>query len=185
MVLMESKDILKKGSAAPNFHLKGVDGKFYSLDDFKNSLATVIIFMCNHCPYVRAKISTINNLYSEFSKKKVSFVGINPNNHPDYPEDSYENMILFAKENNINFPYLFDETQKTAKDYGAVCTPDPFVFDSNFKLFYHGRIDDVHYPSTKNPTSLDLADALNALLSNKEFNKKVYPSRGCSIKWRD
>ncbi|MEM4137249.1 MAG: thioredoxin family protein [Candidatus Anstonellaceae archaeon] len=184
MVLLESVEKLKIGSNAPDFKLKSTDGKFYSLESFKGSAALVIIFICNHCPYVKAKISKIVSLAKEYSKKGVQFVLINPNNNPQYPEDSYENMITFAKENGIFFPYLFDETQEVAKAYGAVCTPDPFVFDSNFKLVYHGRIDDIHYPSTAKPTSEDLKEAIDAILNSKPLNKKFLPSRGCSIKWR-
>lgn len=185
MVLLKSEEKLKLGERAPNFYLKGVDEKYYSLESFENQKGLVIIFMCNHCPYVKAKISKINHLNEKYSSKKISFVGINPNNNPDYPEDSFENMKLFVKENKINFPYLFDETQKVAKDYGAVCTPDPFVFDSKFRLLYHGRIDDVHYPSNANPKSEDLEEVLKAIINNKKISKPFLPSMGCSIKWRE
>jgi len=185
MVLLKSIEKLKKGEDAPSFYLQGIDNKFYSLEDFKGSKGLVIIFMCNHCPYVKAKISKIVELSQNYLPKAISFVGINPNNHPDYPEDSFENMKKFAKEHNIKFPYLFDSTQEVAKAYGAVCTPDPFVFDSNFKLFYHGRIDDVHYPNTQKPKSEDMIEVLDSLLAGRTYTKKAQPSMGCSIKWRE
>jgi len=185
MVLLKSIEKLKKGDMAPPFSLQGIDNKFYSLNDFKGSKGLVIIFMCNHCPYVKAKIAKIVWLSEIYMQKSISFVGINSNNHPDYPEDSFENMKKFAKQHSIKFPYLFDQTQEVAKAYGAVCTPDPFVFDSNLKLFYHGRIDDVHYPNTHKPKSEDMMEVLDLLLAGKEYTKKAQPSMGCSIKWRE
>ncbi|MCX8163011.1 MAG: thioredoxin family protein [Candidatus Micrarchaeota archaeon] len=185
MVLLESVQKLKPGTKAPDFKLKATDNKIYSLANFEGSKALVIIFICNHCPYVKAKIAKIVQLALKYKNQGVQFVLINPNNNPNYPEDSFENMVKFAKENKIFFPYLFDETQEVAKSYGAVCTPDPFVFDSSFKLVYHGRIDDAHYPSAQNPTSEDLEEAILATIEGKKLNKKFLPSRGCSIKWRE
>ncbi|MFH1306305.1 MAG: thioredoxin family protein [Candidatus Micrarchaeota archaeon] len=184
MVLMKSGEHLKIGQKAPNFSLTGADNKIYTLDDFSEANALVVIFMCNHCPYVIAKISAMNSLYNTYRPRKVEFVGINSNNNPSYPEDSFENMQEFAKKSNIRFPYLFDGSQKVAKDYGAVCTPDPFVFDASMSLAYHGRFDDATSPD-KQPTTSDLADALDDILVGKLVRKNFLPSMGCSIKWRE
>jgi hypothetical protein len=140
--------------------------------------------MCNHCPYVLAKLDAINKLYSTYRPKNVAFVGINSNNNPDYPEDDFEHMKKFAYEKQIKFPYLFDETQDVAKAYGAVCTPDPFVFDASMRLAYHGRIDDAMSPGAS-PTTNDLADALDDILVGRVPKGQFKPSRGCSIKWRE
>ncbi len=184
MSLVESSQKLKPGQKALNFELFGVDGKIHRLEDYSDANALVVIFMCNHCPYVLAKIQTINNIYEQYNKRKVAFVAINSNNHPDYPDDSFENMKKFAKENHLKFDYLFDDTQKIAKDYGATCTPDVFVFDADFILAYHGRVDDARTLDAM-PTTHDLMDVLDALSVGSLPRNAFLPSMGCSIKWRD
>jgi len=139
--------------------------------------------MCNHCPYVLAKIDELNKLYSSYRPRQVGFVGINSNNNPEFPEDDFEHMKAFAAEKGIRFPYLFDETQAVAKAYGAVCTPDPFLFDSSMSLVYHGRINDAMSPEAQ-ATKHDLDEALDALLRGSLPRQAFVPSRGCSIKWR-
>jgi len=180
MSLVTSRyDKLQRGSPAPDFTLKGVDGKTYSLADLK-AKTLLIIFMCNHCPYVVPKIEAIKKIQADY--KDLLVVGINSNNNPDYPDDSFEASQAFAKKNNFNFIYLFDETQDTARAYGAVCTPDPFLFDETHKLAYHGRIDDKH-GKDEPPTKQELRDAIEEVLAGKEYTGEVLPSMGCSIKW--
>ena len=141
MALTESKSAVLN-SLAPNFNLPGVDGKNHSLDSYEGAKALVVIFMCNHCPYVIATRDRMVNLQAEFKEKGVTFVGINSNDASNYPDDSFEKMGVMAAEIGMNFDYLFDETQEVAKAYGAVCTPDIFVFNKQRQLKYRGRIDD-------------------------------------------
>lgn len=177
MVLLKSDyEILKKGDKAPDFKLIGTDGKIYSLSSFKQKLV-LIIFMCNHCPYVLAKMDEINNLSSEF-KGKVAVIGINPNDSDDYLEDSFENMKKIKHE----FYYLHDATQMTARDYGAVCTPDPYLFNERRELVYHGRLDDAPSPEMR-PKAREMKDIIEDVLSGKNISKE-HPSMGCSIKWK-
>ena len=144
MVLLESEVSLKTGDKAPDFSLKGIDDKMHSLTDY-NQKGLLVIFMCNHCPYVKAKIEAIKEIHDKF-KDQISLVGINSNDSEKYPDDSFESMKTIADEKGITFDYLVDETQEIAKKYGAVCTPDPFLFDSERKLVFHGRIDDAMNP---------------------------------------
>jgi peroxiredoxin len=166
-----------------DFSLKGIDEKVYSLKDFSCEKILVIIFMCNHCPYVKAVIKRFVNLQAKFSGRHVKLVGISPNDVIAYPEDSFENMKLFAKEHSVNFPYLIDETQQTAKDYGAVCTPDIYVYDEKRKLKYRGRLDD-NWKEESQVASKDLERAIEELLEGKEISFEQIPSMGCSIKWK-
>ena len=184
MVLVESNQKLKPGQKAPVFQLCNVDGKIRSSTDYSWANVLVVIFMCNHCPYVLSKIQAIKKLHEQYTLRNVAFVAINSNNHPDYPQDSFENMKKFASENHIKFDYLFDDTQKTAKDYGATCTPDVFVFDADQLLAYHGRIDDARTPEAM-PTTHDLVDVLDSLLVGSLPRSAFLPSTGCSIKWRE
>lgn len=182
MVLTYSKSI-PFSQKAPDFSLPGIDGKTYSLADFKNKKALVIIFMCNHCPYVQAVWGRLVALQNEFSGRGVQFVGINVNDPTQYPEDSFEKMKEYAEKRNQNFPYLQDASQKTAKDYNAVCTPDIFVYDENRKLVYHGRVDD-NWQEPEKIAKRELAEALEALLKGKKPSQEQNPSMGCSIKWK-
>lgn len=182
MALMESTQKLKLGDRAPDFNLMGVDGKFHKLDDYSQARAVLIVFMCNHCPYVLAKLPALLELHRVYAPKGVAVIGINSNNNLEYPDDSYEKMQAFVKEKGMRFTYLFDETQKTAKQYGAVCTPDPFLFDGSGALIYHGRIDDAMTPEAQ-PTKHDLAEALDMTLDGRLPRAGFLPSRGCSIKW--
>jgi peroxiredoxin len=166
-----------------DFSLKGIDEKIYSLKDFSDEKILVIIFMCNHCPYVKAVIKRFINLQLKFPDKNVRLIGISPNDVIAYPDDSFENMKLFAKEHSINFPYLIDDTQQTAKDYGAVCTPDIYVYNENRKLKYRGRLDD-NWKDESQVTTKDLEKAIEELLKGKEISFEQIPSMGCSIKWK-
>lgn len=179
MALKSSEDKLKRGDSAPDFKLKGTDEDMHSLGELKGEKATLVVFMCNHCPYVLPKIKELNRIHLDFKDRGVRVIGINSNNHPDYPQDSFENM----KELGVGFPYLFDETQDVAREYGAVCTPDPFLFDKDMKLIFHSRIDDTHGPEA--PEKHEMYTAIEEYLMSGKITRKVKPSMGCSIKWRD
>jgi peroxiredoxin len=182
MVLLKSNPG-ETGSAAIDFELKGVDGKIYSLDSFASKSVIVLIFMCNHCPYVQAVVERFVRLQSKFKDKGVQLIGISSNDVESYPEDSFENMIVFSGERNINFPYLLDENQSVAEDYNAVCTPDIYVYDSSRLLRYRGRLDD-NWKEEENVRSRDLEAAIESVLINKEITFEQIPSMGCSIKWK-
>ncbi|MEK7523591.1 MAG: thioredoxin family protein [Patescibacteria group bacterium] len=170
------------GQKAPDFSLPGIDGKTYTLAHFKNKKALVIIFMCNHCPYVQACWTRLITIQKEFGPKGVQLVGINSNDETAYPDDSFEKMKEFAKQKGQNFPYLRDASQEVAKKYSAVCTPDIFVYDENLGLAYHGRLDDNWQDEAK-VTKHELAEALEALAQGKKPSPNQNPSMGCSIKW--
>jgi len=183
MTLLRSLDKLKTGDKAPDFNLKGIDGKNYTLNDFKDAKALLIIFMCNHCPYVKAKQETIKDLQEKYNKGLV-IVGINSNESENYPEDSFDGMIKTAKEKGFNFVYLHDDTQEVAKSYGASCTPDPFLFDAEQKLVFHGRLNNQMEPDQE-PTEFDMDEAISAVLECKKPKHEFLYSIGCSIKWKN
>ncbi len=177
------------GSQAPEFSLPGVDGKTYRLRDFHESgdvKALVVVFMCNHCPYVVATQGRINALAKEYASRGVRLVGINSNDFVKYPDDSFDAMKKRAKEQGYVFPYLRDETQEVAKAYGAVCTPDFFVYENaggEFVLRYRGRLDD-NWKDESAVKRRDLALALDEILSGRAPNPDQPSSMGCSIKWK-
>lgn len=176
-----SSQTLQKNDSAPSFRLMGTDDKFYSLDDFR-SKSLLIVFICNHCPYVKARIDDLVTLQTRFPKSDLQIIGINSND-PSYQEEGFENMIKFSKENNFNFPYLIDDTQQIARSYGAVCTPDPFLFDLNRKLVFHGKINDAMEPEMT-PQVHVMENNIKRLLDGKSIEKDFDPSIGCSIKWK-
>ena len=182
MVLLESKITLKTGDSAPDFSLKGIDDQIHSLGSYAQSKGLLIIFMCNHCPYVKAKIDAIKQIHEKFNEK-IALVGINSNDSIEYPDDSFESMKKVADEKGMKFDYLVDDKQDVAKRYGAVCTPDPFLFDENRKLIFHGRIDNAMNPDTT-ATENTMQDNLKKFLAGKKIEKDFDPSIGCSIKWK-
>lgn len=182
MVLLASEyKILKRGETAPAFKLPATDNQMYSLPQITGSKATLIIFMCNHCPYVLPKIKEIKRIAVDFKSKGLAVIGINPNESLNYPEDSFEKMKEYYVQWGIPFHYLRDESQETAKAYGAVCTPDPFLFDADLKLVYHGRITDVHGKEGGTP---ELYQAIDEFLKTGKISRPEKPSMGCSIKWK-
>ncbi len=184
MVLLTSQyNVLKDGDGAPDFNLKGIDGKSYSLASFKGK-PILVIFMCNHCPYVKPKMEYLVKLQQKYGEDGLQLVAINPNDPTNYPEDSLEGMQKLARKKAFNFPYLIDETQEVAKSYGAVCTPDPFLFNSEHKLVYHGRFDDAHGQAHLAGSTTEMEDAIRQLLSEGKVTVTVFPSMGCSIKWK-
>ncbi len=174
---------LKIGDKAPDFKLPGVDGKAYTLSDFRGKKILVIAFMCNHCPYVLAYLERIKSIQSDFGIKGVHLVGINANDEVNYPDDSFDKMIEMAQAKKLNFTYLRDEDQAAANAYGAQCTPEVFIFDGERKLRYHGRIDD-NYKDENAVKVHDLRNAINSLLHNEKVGIELTPAVGCSIKWR-
>ncbi len=174
---------LRIGTKAVNFNLKGIDGKYYSLESFKEKKVLCIIFMCNHCPYVVAVQQRINQIAKDYAVKSFALIGINPNDPVTYPEDSFENMVIRAKEQGYVFPYLFDETQETARAYDAVCTPDIYLYDEKRLLVYRGRIDD-NWKDESSVTRKELRMAIDRILENKPIDFEMIPSMGCSIKWK-
>ncbi len=182
MVLLESKITLKTGDSAPDFSLKGTDDQIHSLESYTGNKGLLIIFMCNHCPYVKAKIEAIKEIHEKFNEN-IAVVGINSNDSVEYPDDSFENMKKITNEKGIKFDYLVDEKQYVAKRYGAVCTPDPFLFDEDRKLIFHGRIDNAMNPDAT-ATENTMQDNLKKFLAGENIEKDFDPSIGCSIKWK-
>jgi peroxiredoxin len=143
----------------------------------------LVVFICNHCPYVKARIKDIVSLQQIFRTEELQVVGINSND-PNYDGEGFDNMVTFSKENTLNFPYLIDDTQNIAKAYGAVCTPDPFLFDSELKLVFHGRINDALEPDM-HPKVQVMENNVKKILNGEKIEKPFDPSVGCSIKWKD
>lgn len=172
------------GWQAPDFSLKATDGKTYSLSDIKGEKATLIMFICNHCPYVKSIIDRIVRDVKELQAMGVSVVAICANDPEEYGEDSFENMILFAKDHGFTFPYLQDETQQIAKNYDAVCTPDFFGLDKHLGLQYRGRLDESRKEAAAPDVRRDLFLAMKQVVETGKGPKDQIPSMGCSIKWK-
>lgn len=177
--------MLELGTEAPEFTLPDtVSGDNISLGNIASDKATVVMFLCNHCPYVIHVNPEIVRLAKEYQTKGVSFVGISSNDVENYPQDGPEKMKEQAEKVGYTFPYLYDETQEVARAYDAACTPDFYVFDGDLKLAYRGRLDDSR-PKNDNPlTGKDLRAALDAVLAGEPVSEKQYPSGGCNIKWK-
>ena len=171
------------GDPAPDFSLKNVDGKAYSLASFKDAKALVVIFSCNHCPYVMAYEDRMIELQKDYEGKEARLVAVNSNDADNYPEDSFDKMVARAKEKGFNFPYLRDDSQQVAKAYGATHTPHLFVFDRDGELAYTGKIDD-NWQDAGAVKSRFLRDALDDILSNKRPRLAETHAIGCTIKWK-
>ncbi len=171
------------GKKAEDFKLKSTDNKIISLNDIKGEKGTLIMFICNHCPYVKAIINDLVDDCKNLEKFGISSVAICSNDVKNYPEDSFENMITFSKENNFSFPYLHDETQEIAKTYDAVCTPDFFAYNSDLELQYRGRIKQLKDLKPINEGESELFKALILISKTGQGPKDQYPSMGCNIKW--
>ena len=170
-------------TSATSFRLSGVDSKTYSLENFSDKNVLVIIFMCNHCPYVKAVLQRLIDLQAKKEYQGVQLIGINSNDVDRYPDDSMENMQKITKERGINFPYLLDVSQETAKAYDAVCTPDIYVYGAERKLLYRGRIDD-NWEDEEKVTQRNLKEAVDCIVAGKEVPSEQTSSIGCSIKWK-
>lgn len=178
-------NMLPLGTPAPDFHLPDtVTGKTISLNDVATGYATVIMFICNHCPYVLHVNEEIVRLANEYRQREVGFVAISSNDVDNYPDDAPDKMKIHAGEMHYPFPYLYDETQEVAKAYHAACTPDFYVFDRDRILVYRGRLDASRPKSEVPVTGVDLRAALDAVLAGGQVNEVQYPSMGCNIKWK-
>ena len=178
-------NMLPLGTTAPNFNLIDVTSNTnVSLNNLKGEVGTMIMFICNHCPFVKHVNSTIASMGNQYYGNDISFIAISSNDVKNYPEDSPELMKLNAIENNFNFPYLYDESQQVAKDYDAACTPDFYLFDSELKLIYRGQLDDSRPGNELECDGKDLRNAIDCLLEGKENNEIQKPSIGCNIKWK-
>ncbi len=183
-MVMTASTMLSLGTQAPDFALPDLDGRIVSLADFADAEVLVVVFMCNHCPFVKHIIDGLVRLARDCQARGVAFVGINSNDVENFPEDRPERMSQFAKERGINFPYLFDATQQVAKNYRAACTPDFFVFDDLRRLVYRGQMDDSRPGNEAPVTGADLRRALDAMLANEPAPEVQRPSMGCNIKWK-
>ena len=183
MALTESNH-MALGSTAPNFHLRDViTNQYFSLSDLKSSKATVIFFICNHCPFVIHINSELVRIAQEYKQEGVSFIGINSNDVEAYPEDAPDKMSIVAKVLRYPFPYLFDKYQEVARAYQAACTPDFYVFDGTLSLTYHGRMDGSRPGNDLPITGEDLRNAIDKTLAG-EVIEHQQASIGCSIKWK-
>ena len=171
------------GKKAENFQLNSTDNKIISLKDIKGESGTLIMFICNHCPYVKAVIEDIVQDCKKLESDGIKSVAICSNDVINYPEDSFDNMIKFAKENHFNFPYLIDETQEIAKTYGAVCTPDFFGYNSNLELQYRGRIRELKELKPVRSGDSELLNAMRMVAQTGKGPEDQVPSMGCNIKW--
>jgi len=173
------------GSQAPDFALPDtVSGETLQLQDLKSDKATVIMFICNHCPFVKHVQAELVRLAGDYQPKGVSFVAISSNDAASHPEDGPDRMRAVAREQQYPFPYLHDESQQTARAYDAACTPDFFVYDGQLKLVYRGQLDDSRPGGAAPVTGRDLRTALDALLAGRAVPADQKPSIGCNIKWR-
>tara|TARA_Y100000816_G_C25877865_1_gene457998 strand:+ start:179 stop:733 length:555 start_codon:yes stop_codon:yes gene_type:complete len=171
------------GKSAKKFELKSVNNEIIKLDDIRGKNGTLIMFICNHCPYVKAVIKDIVEDCKNLEKLGIKSVAICSNDSINYPEDSFDKMIEFSKKHNFNFPYLIDETQKVAKDYDAVCTPDFFGYNNQLELQYRGRIRELKDLKPINNGESDLFKAMKKIAETQIGPKEQIPSMGCNIKW--
>lgn len=210
MALESESHALERGDPAPTFELPGTDGRTYSLADFREYGALLVVFTCNHCPYAQAKVDVLNDIADEYDG--VAVVGINPNDDEQYPEDSFERMTELVEDGTVRYDaYLRDESQEVAAAYGAMCTPDPFLFAGEnreepgasdgpsggesdtdptqweFRLAYHGRLDDAPNPDGEpsGEPGFEMRQAIESVLAGEEVALPDRPSRGCSVKWRE
>jgi peroxiredoxin len=176
--------MLPLGTKAPAFSLVNVDGRTVSMADFQGAPALLVVFMCNHCPFVKHLADPLAQFAAEYMRKGAAVVGINSNDVANYPADSPEQMVREAEERGYPFPYLYDETQEVAKTYRAACTPDFFLFDGDRRLVYRGQFDSSRPDSGIPITGADLRAATDAVLAGKKPSEKQLPSIGCNIKWK-
>ena len=176
--------MLPLGTRAPDFRLPDPSGRVWARDDFAGAPALLVMFLCNHCPYVRHIRDALASATREFQERGVAVVGINSNDITAYPDDAPERMEEEARAVGYEFPYLFDETQGVASAYRAACTPDFFVFDGGRRLVYRGQFDDSRPANRRNVTGADLRAAIDAVLTGRAVTLEQQPSMGCNIKWK-
>ena len=184
MALTPSK-MIPLGTKAPDFEIPDtVTDQLISLNNLKSEKALVVMFLCNHCPYVKHVREEIVSISKDYEKEGVSFVAISSNDIEQYPEDAPDKMKEEALTWNYSFPYLFDESQSVARAYDAACTPDFYIFDKNLELVYRGQLDDSRPGNGKPLTGKDMRDALDCILAGNPVNEHQIPSAGCNIKWK-
>ena len=183
-MVVTASTMLPLGTRAPEFNLPDTRGNMVSLADFEDKPALLVIFMCNHCPFVKQVLKKMVEIVKQYQAKGVAVVGINSNDVGTYPEDSPEMMAKVAHREGFSFPYLYDQTQEAAKAYHAACTPDFFLFDKQRKLVYRGQMDDSRPDSGIPITGADLNAAIDAVLEGREVSGEQKPSMGCNIKWK-
>lgn len=176
--------MLDLGTPAPDFRLADVSGKIIARDDFKNATALLVMFVCNHCPFVKHIQSGLVQLANDYQPKGLAVVAISSNDAEKYPDDNFEKMKAEAQQNRYSFAYLYDESQAVAKAYRAACTPDFFLFDKNLQLAYRGQFDSARPKNAEPVTGKDMRAALDALLANRAPSANQIPSVGCNIKWK-
>ena len=169
---------------APDFTLKNIDGSMVNLTDIRGEKGTLIMFICNHCPYVKGITDRLGSTMKQLQDLGIGVVAIMANDTENYPADSFENMKVFAEENEFTFPYVIDETQEIARAYDAVCTPDFFGFNADDQLQYRGRLDSAGKDPADENTVPELLNAMSQVAETGTFNDSETPSMGCSIKWR-
>lgn len=178
-------NMMPLGTIAPDFMLLDtVSGQQKNLQDLKGEKATLIMFICNHCPFVKHIQDELVKIGCEYPDKGISVVAISSNDAEGYPEDSPKNMKLLAESLGYRFPYLYDETQEVARKYDATCTPDFFIFDAELKCVYRGQLDDSRPGNNIPVNGSDLRNALDSILSGREISETQKPSVGCNIKWK-
>ncbi|PWJ60192.1 peroxiredoxin [Dyadobacter jejuensis] len=176
--------MMELGAKAPGFTLPDtVSGQAVSLSEWKSEVGTVVVFICNHCPYVHHINAPLVALAHRYQQKGIQFLAISSNNVETHPQDAPELMTQVAAEEGYPFPYLYDQSQEVAKAYGAECTPDFFVFDKDLACVYRGRFDDSR-PQKDEATGSDLSQALDAFLAGRPVSQEQHPSMGCNIKWK-
>ncbi len=172
------------GTKAPSFRLPDIEGKLVSLDDFKSAPALLVVFLCNHCPFVKHVLPHFVVLAQEYQRRGVGIIGISSNDVDSYPADAPEKMAELSRAVGFTFPYLYDESQQVAKAYGAACTPDFYLFDRDGRLVYRGQMDDSRPGNGRPLTGADLRAALDAVLEGRPVSEDQKPSVGCNIKWK-
>lgn len=178
-------NMLPLGTRAPEFELPDtISGQILKLQDIRSDKATVIMFLCNHCPYVVFVKDEIARISKEYGDKGVSFIAINSNDIEHYPDDAPDKMTLKAREWGFGFPYLYDASQEVARAYDAACTPDFYIFDGELRLVYRGQLDGARPKNDKPITGADLRHALDAVLNQQPVSLEQRPSGGCNIKWK-
>ena len=181
---LEKTPLCNFGEQPKDFNLKGIDENKYSLKDVVGANGTLIMFICNHCPYVKAISKEIGETAAELKKYQINVVAIMSNDTLNYPDDSFDNMKIFAKQNNFMFPYLIDESQEVAKNYGAVCTPDFFGYNSKNELQYRGRLRQLKDLKPAINSKNELLEAMIEVSKSGRGPKEQFPSMGCNIKWK-
>ncbi|WP_428243769.1 thioredoxin family protein [Gynuella sp.] len=173
------------GSIAPDFKLPDGQGRHVSLSEAARENGLLVVFMCNHCPFVKHIAGFLEPLHQKLADMNIGMVAINANDITDYPEDAPDKMVAISEEHGFTFPYLYDESQTTARSYDAACTPDFFLYDQDLKLFYRGQLDNSR-PGNGNPiTGKDLLEAAEAIVGKTAYSGTQNPSVGCNIKWKE